>query len=87
MQCPAPCKAAAAERGSSSCCPPPLSLLQGKQAARDEQGVLGCLKRALKIANAAQQQVAPAMGGWGGCVLQISALASLLRRCAFCGVR
>lgn len=31
--------------------------MQGKQAVRDEQGVLSCLKRALKIANAAQQQV------------------------------
>ncbi|KAI7841140.1 hypothetical protein COHA_005110 [Chlorella ohadii] len=33
---------------------------EGKQAARDEQGVLSCLKRALKIANAAQQQLAVA---------------------------
>jgi hypothetical protein len=31
--------------------------VQGKQAVQDEQGVLSCLKRALKIANAAQQQV------------------------------
>lgn len=57
--------AAAAERSSCSCCPPPLSLLQGKQAARDEQGVLACLKRALKIANAAQQQVGPSRGRTG----------------------
>ncbi|KAL4438691.1 hypothetical protein ABPG77_006295 [Micractinium sp. CCAP 211/92] len=33
---------------------------EGKQAVRDEQGVLSCLKRALKIANAAQQQLAVA---------------------------
>ncbi|KAL4440093.1 hypothetical protein ABPG75_003094 [Micractinium tetrahymenae] len=34
--------------------------VEGKQAVRDEQGVLSCLKRALKIANAAQQQLAVA---------------------------
>ena len=38
--------------------------LQGKQAVRDGQGVLACLKRALKVANAAQQQVG--RGGWAG---------------------
>lgn len=35
-------------------------MVQGKQAVQDEQGVLSCLKRALKIANAAQQQLAVA---------------------------
>lgn len=47
------------------CIAPP----QGKQAARDEQGVLACLKRALKIANAAQQQVCVGAAGGGlvGC--------------------
>ncbi|EFN52770.1 hypothetical protein CHLNCDRAFT_54198 [Chlorella variabilis] len=34
--------------------------VEGKQAVQDEQGVLSCLKRALKIANAAQQQLAVA---------------------------
>ena len=45
----------------------PQCCVQGKQAVQDEQGVLSCLKRALKIANAAQQQLAvagkPARGG------------------------
>jgi vacuolar protein sorting-associated protein 35 len=45
---------------------------EGKQAVQDEQGVLSCLKRALKVANAAQQQLAvagrpsPARGGEPG---------------------
>ncbi|KAL4854485.1 Vacuolar protein sorting-associated protein 35B [Chlorella vulgaris] len=41
--------------------------IEGKRAVRDEQAVLSCLKRALKVANAAQQQLAvagkPARGG------------------------
>lgn len=45
-----------------SCCIIPV--VQGKQAVRDEQGVLSCLKRALKIANAAQQQVRQPMSAW-----------------------
>lgn len=41
--------------------------IEGKRSVRDEQAVLSCLKRALKVANAAQQQLAvagkPARGG------------------------
>ena len=54
-------------------CLPGSHRAQGKQAARDEQGVLACLKRALKIANAAQQQVG--RGGRAAGVLPAAARA------------